>query len=90
MAAEINRRLLETGELKRLESHLLQLLQANGWTEQLRTLCRDRLRDPELSISNYRELRGVVEEDAVVMVPENVRVEIIRHVLDVVKGFVEE
>ncbi|KAF8249505.1 hypothetical protein K440DRAFT_543066 [Wilcoxina mikolae CBS 423.85] len=87
--AEINRRILESGELSKLESHLLQLLQESGWTEQLRTLCRERLRDPDARVGNYEDLRRAVDQEAREMVPEHVRVEMVRKVLGVLRGMVE-
>ncbi|KAA8903591.1 transcription factor e(y)2-domain-containing protein [Sphaerosporella brunnea] len=88
--AEINRRILESGELAKLESHLLQLLQEAGWTEQLRKLCQERLRDPKAGVSNYADLRRAVEKEARESVPENVRLEMVRRVLQVLRGMVEE
>ena len=107
VVAEINRRILESGELSkhvpfpyasyrtrlmrsRLESHLLQLLQEAGWTEQLRMKCEERLRDPEAAVGSYDELRDAVEEDAVKMVPDHVKVEMLKKLLVVLRGMVEE
>jgi hypothetical protein len=76
-------------DVHRLESHLLQLLQEAGWTEQLRSLCRERLRDPDARVGNYEDLRRAVDQEAREMVPEHVRVEMVRRVLDVLRGMVE-
>lgn len=76
--------------MHRLESDLLQLLQESGWTEQLRTLCRERMRDPEAGVANYTDLRRAVDKDARELVPEGVRVEMVRRVLGVLRGMVEE
>ncbi|KAA8914875.1 hypothetical protein FN846DRAFT_925266 [Sphaerosporella brunnea] len=90
IVAEINRRLLESGELVKLESHLLQLLQEAGWTEQLRTLCQERLRDPKAGVANYADLRRSVEKEARESVPKDVRLEMVGRVLQVLRGMIEE
>jgi hypothetical protein len=47
LRAELNRLLLESGQLQQLETHLLSLLQEAGWTENLRLLCREKLSSPK-------------------------------------------
>ncbi|KAI5846740.1 transcription factor e(y)2-domain-containing protein [Tricharina praecox] len=88
--AEINRRILESGELHKLETLLLQLLQESGWTEKLRALCQDRLRDPNAAVGNYEELRVAVDQEARETVPEAVKVEMVKRVLQVLRGMVED
>lgn len=73
-----------------LESDLLQLLQASGWTEQLRALCTERMRDPEAGVGSYGDLRRAVDGEAREMVPEEVRVEMVKKVMGVLKSIVEE
>lgn len=65
------------------------MLQESGWTEQLRTLCQARLRDPDARVGNYDDLRLAVDHEARNMVPEAVRVEMVRSVLNMLRGMVE-
>ena len=68
---------------------MLQMLQESGWTEQLRTLCQARLRDPDARVGNYDDLRHSVDREARDMVPETVRVEMVKLVLGVLRDMVE-
>ena len=75
---------------RRLESDLLQLLQEAGWTEQLRALCLERLRDPGAGVANYTDLRRAVDQEARELVPDKVRVEMVQKVLAVLRAMVDE
>ena len=55
----------------------------------MRTLCQARLRDPDARVGNYDDLRLAVDHEARSMVPEAVRVEMVRSVLNMVRGMVE-
>ncbi|KAI5806986.1 transcription factor e(y)2-domain-containing protein [Geopyxis carbonaria] len=85
---EINRRLLESGDLAKLESELLALLQAAGWTETLGDSCRTKLRDPEKPATNFAELLKAVGGAARKEVPREVKAEIVRRIRDLVKKMV--
>jgi hypothetical protein len=74
----------------RLESHLLQLLQESGWSENLRNLCQERLRDPTANIGNYEELRNSVDTQAKEMVPEAVKAEMVKKIAVLLRGMCEE
>ncbi|KAI5788731.1 transcription factor e(y)2-domain-containing protein [Pyronema domesticum] len=90
IVAEVTRRILESGELGKLESHLLQLLQESGWSENLRNLCQERLRDPTANIGNYEELRNSVDTQAKEMVPEAVKAEMVKKIAVLLRGMCEE
>ncbi|TGZ79425.1 hypothetical protein EX30DRAFT_372986 [Ascodesmis nigricans] len=85
---ELHRRLLESGELDKLESHLLHLLQSTGWTERLRCLCEQRLKSGEAS--GYDELLASVAGEAEGMVGEEVRSEVLAEIRRVLEGWVGE
>ena len=55
----------------------------------MRTLCQARLRDPDARVGNYDDLRLAVDHEARNMVPEAVRVEMVRSVLNMLRGMVE-
>ncbi|CCX31188.1 Similar to Enhancer of yellow 2 transcription factor; acc. no. B0WG73 [Pyronema omphalodes CBS 100304] len=79
-----------TDEDEPLESHLLQLLQESGWSENLRNLCQERLRDPTANIGNYEELRNSVDTQAKEMVPEAVKAEMVKKIAVLLRGMCEE
>lgn len=53
-------------------------------------LCQDRLRDRNAAAGNYEELRMAVDQEARESVPEAVKVEMVKKVLQVLRGMVED
>ncbi|RPA98093.1 hypothetical protein L873DRAFT_1828627 [Choiromyces venosus 120613-1] len=99
LRAEINRRLLESGELERLESLFLDLLRESGWYENTKNTCAEKLRSSGefagggggvgSSSGGFNRLTEEVERECREKVPEVVRVEMVTAIKKVLEGMVE-
>ncbi|KAH8148483.1 uncharacterized protein LAJ45_07586 [Morchella importuna] len=89
LRAEINRRLLDSGELERLETLLLDLLRESGWYEDTKKLCHERLRAQDAKIGNFNALVADVEGRVKETVPEGVKVEVVKAIKKVLESMIE-
>ncbi|KAG0644111.1 hypothetical protein HOY80DRAFT_942784 [Tuber brumale] len=89
LRAEVNRRLLESGELERLEALFLDLLRGSGWYENTKNTCAEKLRSGELAGGGFNRLTEEVERECRERVPEEVRVEMVKAIKKVLEGMVE-
>ncbi|KAF8465319.1 hypothetical protein BDZ91DRAFT_795045 [Kalaharituber pfeilii] len=89
LRADINRRLLESGELEKLTAHLNMLLRESGWREQTFQSCNRALRDPDLKIGNYNSLYAAVEREAIESVDSAIKIEVVKRIREVLEAIVE-
>ncbi|KAI5792420.1 hypothetical protein DFH27DRAFT_187581 [Peziza echinospora] len=89
LRADINRRLLESGDLERLTTHLGHLLRESGWREQTLNSCTRALRDQDMHIANYSSLYSAVEQDAVAAVDAAIKIDVVRRIREVLESMVD-
>ncbi|KAF8425194.1 hypothetical protein EV426DRAFT_62567 [Tirmania nivea] len=89
LRADINRRLLESGEYEKLSSHVTLLLRESGWRESTLHTCNRLLRDPCAKVINYQTLYAAVERDAMEGVDGQVKVEVVKRIREALEGMVE-
>ncbi|PWW77650.1 hypothetical protein C7212DRAFT_179352 [Tuber magnatum] len=89
LRSEVNRRLLESGELERLEALFLDLLRESGWYENTKNTCTEKLRSGGLASGGFNRLTEEVERECRETVPEGVRLEMVMAIKKVLEGMVE-
>ncbi|CUS14402.1 unnamed protein product [Tuber aestivum] len=90
LRSEVNRRLLESGELERLEALFLDLLRESGWYENTKNMCTEKLRSGGLAGGGgFNRLTEEVERECRERVPEGVRLEMVMAIKKVLEGMVE-
>ncbi|KAK9484458.1 transcription factor e(y)2-domain-containing protein [Lipomyces starkeyi] len=85
--AKVNQKLIESGEYERLSQYLRQKLIENGWYEQVTELASDTLRAQENP--NFEKLVDLVEPEALALVPEFVKVELLSMIKQFLEGIVD-
>ncbi|KAJ1918791.1 Transcription and mRNA export factor eny2 [Mycoemilia scoparia] len=77
---ELLRRFVESGERERVQELLKSKLNANGWQDEVRQMCKDIIKEKEPNPVTVDELAGELTPRARASVPENVKAEMLEQI----------
>ncbi|KAK9471482.1 transcription factor e(y)2-domain-containing protein [Dipodascopsis tothii] len=84
--AQVNQKLIESGEYERMSKHLKKRLSEAGWFVEVNALATDNVRRQDTP--NFEALVADVEARALELVPDEIKIEILRMIKQFIEGVI--